>query len=132
MDMPKTKDLICQAANMATSVIIVGVGNADFGMMEELDGDEQRLRNSRGQECKRDIVQFVRFSECMARGNLAEEVLKEIPEQVCQHMESINFVPAPVQINQNFMAVQAQPSPATQIIGHHMQAAATNLGLNLP
>lgn len=43
----------------------------------------------------------------MARGNLAEEVLKEIPDQVCQHMESIGFVPAPVQINPNFMAVQA-------------------------
>lgn len=48
MDMPKTRDLICKAANMGTSVIIVGVGNADFGMMEELDGDEQRLRNSQG------------------------------------------------------------------------------------
>ena len=48
MDMPKTKDLICKAANMGTSVIIVGVGSADFGMMEELDGDEQRLRNSQG------------------------------------------------------------------------------------
>lgn len=56
MDMAVTKDLICQAATMPTSVIIVGVGDADFGMMEELDGDDQRLKNSSGQVCKRDIV----------------------------------------------------------------------------
>lgn len=32
----------------------------------------------------------------MARGNLAEEVLKEIPEQVCLYMDGIGFKPMPI------------------------------------
>jgi hypothetical protein len=49
-------------------------------MMEQLDGDTEPLRDAQGRLCSRDIVQFVRYRECMLRGNLAEEVLKEIPE----------------------------------------------------
>ncbi len=70
--MPQTIDTICLLSEMPCSIIIVGVGNADFSSMEELDGDGQRLRNSRGQECARDIVQFVEFNQAMSRGNLAE------------------------------------------------------------
>ena len=67
-------------SELPCSVIIVGVGNADFSAMEELDGDEGKLRNSRGVECARDIVQFVEFNQCMRMGNLAEQVLKEVPD----------------------------------------------------
>ena len=62
-------------------------------MMEELDSDDALLRDDRGNTAKRDIVQFVRFKESIKRGNLAEEVLKEVPEQVCGFMESINYQP---------------------------------------
>ena len=61
-------------------MIIVGVGSANFDSMEELDGDGGRLRDSKGRECQRDIVQFVEFREAMKKGNLAEQVLKEVPE----------------------------------------------------
>ena len=47
--------------------------------MEELDGDGGSLTNCMGKVCPRDIVQFVRFTEAMQRGNLAEQVLKEVP-----------------------------------------------------
>ncbi len=47
-DMPRTKDLIYQLAELPCSIIIVGVGKADFGAMEELDGDDGGLRNSLG------------------------------------------------------------------------------------
>ena len=39
-DMARTKDLVCEASAMPASIIIVGVGNADFGMMEALDSDD--------------------------------------------------------------------------------------------
>ena len=39
------------------SIIIVGVGQADFDAMEELDGDKVPLTNQRGQRAQRDIVQ---------------------------------------------------------------------------
>ena len=60
-DMRETRDLIVEASHLPLSIIIVGIGNADFGMMEELDGDEIRLRNSKGEAAVRDIVQFVEF-----------------------------------------------------------------------
>lgn len=93
--MPRTKELIVQLSELPCSIIIVGVGNADFTAMEELDGDDGVLRDSTGRRCLRDIVQFVEFSTCMARGDLAEQVLKEVPTQVCGHMERIGYKPIP-------------------------------------
>jgi len=87
-DMQITKDLIVEASDLPLSIIIVGVGRADFGMMVELDSDDQLLRDSRGHPAKRDIVQFVEFKEFSNRGPqaLAEEVLKEVPTQLVQYM----------------------------------------------
>lgn len=86
-------------------MIIVGVGNEAFEMMEQLDGDTEPLRDANGRVCTRDIVQFVRFRECQQRGNLAEEVLKELPEQLIQYMEAVNFVPVPVAFDPSIYAV---------------------------
>jgi hypothetical protein len=47
-DMPQTKDLIVECSLYPLSIIIVGVGNADFSRMVELDGDNIILRNSKG------------------------------------------------------------------------------------
>ena len=44
------------------SLIIVGVGQADFTDMNVLDGDNGVLRGTHG-PCKRDIVQFVPFRD---------------------------------------------------------------------
>ena len=43
------------------SVVIVGVGNADFTNMGILDGDDVQLKDSKGNVAKRDIIQ-VSFS----------------------------------------------------------------------
>jgi hypothetical protein len=58
-DMKETKDLIVECSKYPLSVIIVGIGNADFSNMIALDGDDVVLRNSRGEPTQRDIVQFV-------------------------------------------------------------------------
>ena len=92
-DMPETINLVCALAEMPCSIIIVGVGRADFSSMEALDGDGGRIRNSQGIPAARDIVQFVEFNQCIARGNLAEQVLKEVPQQVCSYMERIGYNP---------------------------------------
>jgi len=55
-DMRQTKEMLVDASNMPLSVIIVGVGGADFGKMEELDSDTALLRDDRGRVCARDIV----------------------------------------------------------------------------
>lgn len=71
-DMLKTKDLIVKLSYEACSIIIIGVGNADFDAMEELDGDGAPLRDQRGMKVQSDIVQFVEFRDAVKRGNLAE------------------------------------------------------------
>merc|ERR1712061_547739 len=57
-DMEATKHAIVNACELPMSIIIVGVGNEDFDAMEELDGDDQKLRSG-GKIASRDIVQFV-------------------------------------------------------------------------
>jgi hypothetical protein len=77
--MPATKTLLVELSTMPCSVVIIGVGSADFSSMEELDGDGGLLRDNRGRSAARDVVQFVEFNEAMKRGDLAEQVLREVP-----------------------------------------------------
>lgn len=53
-DMNQTKDSLVAASTLPMSLIIVGIGNADFSKMEILDGDEG-LIDSRGVKASRDI-----------------------------------------------------------------------------
>lgn len=62
-DMDETRNAIVNASRMPMSIIIVGVGNADFAAMEFLDGDDGRLRSTAGEAAMRDIVQFVPFRQ---------------------------------------------------------------------
>ncbi|XP_030328859.1 copine-5-like isoform X2 [Strigops habroptila] len=55
-DMAQTKEAIVNAAALPMSIIIVGVGQAEFDAMVELDGDDIRV-SSRGRVAERDIVQ---------------------------------------------------------------------------
>lgn len=71
---------------MPLSIIIVGVGNADFSNMNRLDGDGG-LYNNKGDKLSRDIVQFVPFREVKLNPDiLAKELLAELPNQIVQYM----------------------------------------------
>lgn len=100
-DMSLTKEAIVRAAELPMSIIIVGVGDADFAAMEELDGDVVRL-SSKGRVAERDIVQFVPFREFTSGENwrysqvlLAKEVLAELPNQFLEYMKKRNIKPRP-------------------------------------
>ena len=43
-DMPQTREAIVNASFLPLSIIIVGIGNADFEAMHILDGDEVGLK----------------------------------------------------------------------------------------
>jgi len=45
------------------SIIIIGVGDADFTEMQMLDGDDGVLKAPNGTPVQRDIVQFVPFRD---------------------------------------------------------------------
>ena len=66
-DMQRTVDCIVEATRLPLSIIIVGVGDADFTNMEILDADDEPLRHSRSGKCmERDIVQFVPFNASLS------------------------------------------------------------------
>lgn len=91
--MDATIDLIIAASQLPLSIIIVGIGSAEFSSMETLDGDSG-LVNNRGQKAMRDLVQFVPFRN--VNNNpflLAKEVLAEVPQQVCQYYRQMGILP---------------------------------------
>ena len=71
-DMEETKSLIVKLSEKPVSVIIVGIGNANFKDMFELDGRDGSITDTNGNQCKRDIVQFVQFRDAIEKGDLAE------------------------------------------------------------
>jgi hypothetical protein len=54
--MSQTKAAIVDLSTLPCSIIIIGVGNADFSSMDELDGDGALLRDDAERPCARDIV----------------------------------------------------------------------------
>ncbi|XP_062501287.1 copine-3-like [Corticium candelabrum] len=89
-DMDETIQAIIEASYFPMSIIIVGVGSANFSNMKDLDrgGSYGMLYSSESSKrfAERDIVQFVPFShpdrQFASAEDLAKEVLAEIPDQV--------------------------------------------------
>lgn len=87
-DMDNIKALIVDLSAFACSIIIIGVGNANFSSMRVLDGDGPKgLKDRHGRPVERDIVQFVEFTKAIQQGDLAEQVLAELPGQFLSHVE---------------------------------------------
>lgn len=105
-DMHQAKRAIVGASDFPLSVIIVGVGDADFEAMDELDSDEVRL-SVEGRYAERDIVQFVPLNKFISKSgphiksqaDLAKEVLAELPGQLTSFMKAHGHKPqnAPAQ-----------------------------------
>ena len=82
------------------SIIIVGIGDADFDQMEQLDGDVTPLYSSAlGRYVARDIVQFVPFKQFKNDPLLlAREVLAEVPRQLTDYFDACKIVPNPKKV----------------------------------
>lgn len=90
-DIEQTKHAIRSASTAPLSIVIVGVGNADFSAMQFLD-DFQQQEGGR----TRDIVQFVEFNRHRhSRQNLTRETLDEIPDQLVGYFYGNNIMPLP-------------------------------------
>mmetsp|Transcript_19842 Transcript_19842/g.25653 ORF Transcript_19842/g.25653 Transcript_19842/m.25653 type:complete len:588 (+) Transcript_19842:125-1888(+) len=97
-DMPLTVESIISGCDVPLSILIVGVGGADFSAMEELDGDSKTLKSQSGRQASRDIVQFVKLSDFMNgpycdKLRLAKQLLAEIPVQFLSFMRSAGITP---------------------------------------
>ncbi|XP_057701514.1 copine-1 isoform X2 [Corythoichthys intestinalis] len=94
-DLDQTRDAIVRASRLPLSIIIVGVGPADFKAMELLDGDDGVLRSTVGEAVARDIVQFVPFLKFKdaPQATLAKSVLAEVPTQVVSYFKMRGLQP---------------------------------------
>jgi copine 5/8/9 len=100
-DMDATTRAIIEASYGPLSIVIVGVGGADFAAMDFLDSDDALL-SAGGKTAARDCVQFVPFRKFaggttagLAGTRLAAEVLAEIPDQVVGHFMRLGVPPPP-------------------------------------
>ncbi|AQK85070.1 Protein BONZAI 3 [Zea mays] len=94
-DIQETKDCIVRASDLPLSILIVGVGNADFKQMEILDADNgKRLESSTGRIATRDIVQFVPMREVQGGEiSVVQSLLEELPGQFLQYMRTRGIKP---------------------------------------
>jgi len=93
-DMAETSDILVECAYVPLSVIIIGIGNANFENMDTLDGNDEPLISTDGIKRQRDIVKFVRFEDCRNDPEkISEELLDEVPRQIIDFytMNNINL-----------------------------------------
>uniref|UniRef100_A0A8C7G4H2 Copine 1 n=1 Tax=Oncorhynchus kisutch TaxID=8019 RepID=A0A8C7G4H2_ONCKI len=100
-DLDQTRDAIVKASRLPMSIIIIGVGEADFKAMELLDGDDGVLKSLSGEPVTRDIVQFVPLRQFAnaPKEALAQSVLAEVPNQLVSYFKMLKLdpvnIPAP-------------------------------------
>ncbi|XP_055961076.1 protein BONZAI 1-like [Mercurialis annua] len=94
-DLQETKDAIVKASDLPLSILIVGVGGADFKEMEILDADKgERLESYTGRVASRDIVQFVPFRNVQSgQESVVQALLAELPTQFLTYMRSKSIQP---------------------------------------
>ncbi|RYR19164.1 hypothetical protein Ahy_B03g063870 isoform H [Arachis hypogaea] len=94
-DLQETKDALVKASDLPLSILIVGVGGADFKEMEILDADKgERLESSFGRVASRDIVQFVPFRDVQSGEiSVVQALLAELPTQFLSYMRNRNIQP---------------------------------------
>lgn len=91
-DIEPTKQALYEASLTPLSVVIIGVGNADFGPMQFLDDFMTNV-----QPPYRDIVQFVPFStHAHDKSSLTAATLEEIPQQLVAFFTGRNIQPLPM------------------------------------
>lgn len=89
-DINMTKAAIHAASDAPLSIVIVGIGNADFQAMQFLD--DFQASGAAG----RDICQFVEFSKYKHdKSALTRETLAEIPDQLVDYFYNRGIMPLP-------------------------------------
>ena len=106
-DEAETVEAIVRGSGLPLSIIIVGIGNADFSGMERLDGDTTPLRDRSGRQCERDIVQFVPYNEHKSDPmKLAKATLAELPKQLTDFFQTKKIIPNPKESEKQLAMMQ--------------------------
>ena len=113
-DMKETMNALVKCADYPVSVIIVGVGEEDFGLMEMLDADDKKLFSAELHRfAQRDIVQFVPFGKFKDSPitALARETLEEIPREVVDYFKNRGILPGNQRLEE-----KSEQDPFTEIL----------------
>ncbi|CAG8512474.1 11886_t:CDS:10 [Ambispora gerdemannii] len=118
-DMDTTVRTIVEASSLPFSIVIVGVGNANFTAMHDLDADYTALE-ANNKKAERDIVQFVamrEFESAASHHLLPKAVLEEIPDQIMSYMQKHAIGPRPfkrieTEMQLNLSSGDNDPPPA--------------------
>ncbi|XP_071692312.1 protein BONZAI 1-like [Rutidosis leptorrhynchoides] len=94
-DLQETMDALVKASDLPLSILIVGVGGADFKEMEILDADKgEKLKSTTGRVASRDIVQFVPFRDVQGEEmSVVQSLLAELPSQFLTYMRNNGIQP---------------------------------------
>lgn len=117
-DMTETCKLVVKMSYMPVSLIIVGIGNESFEEMQILDADTKVLQAEDGRYAARDIVQFVKLNEMreLAKVEVAEHMLSEVPHHFSDYMVLCNILPDPV-----VQTEKPEVHEASQLLNDHME-----------
>lgn len=97
----ETKQQLIDASSDPLSVVIVGIGEADFKSMTFLDEHDPNSEEGR------DITKFVRFNDYKSFNALTEAVLDEIPDQLVDYFFDKGILPGKREdANQNDMEIE--------------------------
>lgn len=93
-DFEETLNMVVKGSELPISIIFCGVGESDFGQMEELGmggREEQGPTDSWGMPLQRDNVQFVEYEKVKYRGSglgVGEVLMESLPEQVVEWVDA--------------------------------------------
>lgn len=88
-DLSEAKEVMVQLSRYPCQLVAIGVADADFSQLEELNVGVLKDDNNRA--CVRRMVSFVRLSDALAKGSLADQVLTSLPDSMCAHCERVSF-----------------------------------------
>ena len=110
-DVESTKRAITAASDAPLSIIIVGIGSADFSTMQFLDDFQQK------EDAGRDIVQFVELSRYLHnRQELTKETLEEVPDQVVDYFyDTQGIMPNPQLTGSKFSVMEEKYNPGDDV-----------------
>ncbi|CAD8052800.1 unnamed protein product [Paramecium sonneborni] len=93
-DFDGTFESIVDCCELPISIIIIGIGDADFKLMQRLNNNQLMEEDIQGRKATRDLVKFVVFNNYKSElKKFAEEVLSELPDQVVNYMTTICKIP---------------------------------------
>lgn len=96
-DLQETKEVLVKASDLPLSILIVGVGGADYKEMEIFDADKSgRIESTTGLVASRDMVHFVPFRDVRSGElSLVQLLLADLPSQFLTYMRTKSINPSP-------------------------------------